>query len=153
MEIVSIFAFACIIPIAALSAFGLIIYLIIKAQTPRVGVWGKFAEKYHGEIPPEQVIATFNRNSGSVGMHYNGALNFTLSENELGVSAAAIYAIGHKPFKIPFEEITAVEKHKLFFGVHLLAEQVPGKEIKISAGLAQQIEKASNGKWTYERKG
>lgn len=109
------------------------------------------AQKYQGEMT--YVKERFTWRSGRFGWGgYSGVLNFSVSDEYLGISVLFLYRAGHPPLKIPFDEIKAVEKTVIFPEVHFSFDRVPDRQLKINRQLALKIEKATGGNWSFERK-
>lgn len=111
------------------------------------------AQKYAGSVPEDEINAQFSWRSGRFGWGgYSGVLTFSVSDQDLGISVLFLYRAGHPPLRIPLHEITATEVTVLLPEVHMAFDQISGRKLKITRMLAEQIEEASNGNWTFERK-
>ncbi|MEM8863040.1 MAG: hypothetical protein AAGD96_32415 [Chloroflexota bacterium] len=115
--------------------------------------WNAMAQRYSGQIPEHEINNQFTWRSGRFGWGgYSGVLTFTVSDHDLGISVLFLYRAGHPPLRIPFSEITATEEIMLMREVHMAFDGIPDRKLKISKVLAEQIEQASNGNWTFERR-
>ncbi|MFT5196391.1 MAG: hypothetical protein ACI85U_003423 [Candidatus Promineifilaceae bacterium] len=120
--------------------------------TSRIGGWHTVAQQYAGEM--SYFSQQFTWRSARFGfMNYKSVLTFSVSDEELGIAVLFLYRIGHAPLKIPWSEVHGIEKSPFIFPeVHLTFLHSPNKVLKIRKGLAEQIENAAGGNWTFERK-
>lgn len=137
--------------IIAFIVFFTALWSFVSFITSRIGGWHTVAQHYRGELSYYNERYTWR--SGRFGWAgYSGVLNFAVSNEDLGISVLFLYRAGHPPLKIPFEEISGVEKTIIFPEVHYSFDRVPNRTLKIRKGLAEELEKASGGRLTFERK-
>ncbi|KAA3656831.1 MAG: hypothetical protein DWQ04_29950 [Chloroflexi bacterium] len=140
--------------------FALIIMLIFVAGlwsainlfVSRVFGWHKISEQYWGQLTQYNKRFFMQTLATSFLGHYSGIVNIAVSNDYLGISVIFPYRIGHPPLKIPLEDISGVQKTTFIFPkVHLQLRKIPAQDVTISLRLAEKIEKASGGAWTFER--
>ncbi|MFK7804395.1 MAG: hypothetical protein AB8G95_22360 [Anaerolineae bacterium] len=127
------------------------LWSFIAFITSRIGGWNAIAQHYQGELSYKNESLGF-RSARFGWMGYSGVLTFSVNDEELGISVLFLYRVGHPPLKIPFEEINAYEKTVILPEVHMSFAQTPERVIKIPRRVADAIEAASGGNWTYTRK-
>ena len=128
------------------------LWSFISFISSRLWGWYEVSKHYTGEIPDREINDQFSWRSGRFGWGgYSSVLTFTVSDYDLGISVLFLYRVGHPPLKIPWNEISAVEKRVIFPEVHMSFDKVPNRTLKISRMLAEKIEEASKGNWSFER--
>ena len=128
------------------------LWSFIAFITSRIWGWHAMSKHYTGDL--SYVNESLRFRSARFGWgSYSGVLTFSVNDEELGISVLFLYRVGHPPLKIPFEEINAYEKTVILPEVHMTFAQTPERVIKIPRRVADAIEAASGGNWTYTRKG
>lgn len=126
------------------------IYILFRMNS--VSGWKELSEKFPCQTQFEGEKWRFC--SASVGLiYYQGTLTFSANEHCLFINIQFPFKFfGTKALLIPLEKIRGEERASVFMNrVHLNIEGVENLEIKIYKNLANRIESASQGKWTYTR--
>ena len=124
----------------------------ISLLISRLSGWHRISEYYWGKLEHYNKRLFFQGFSTSMLGGYSNFVTYAVSDEYLGISVFFLYRIGHPPLKIPLADINGIQKNMLFIPrVHLQLRKLPDKRVIIPYRLAQKIEKASGGAWTFER--
>ena len=109
--------------------------------------WWRLATWYKGT--PVKAVQKWRGRSASLRLvSYGSCLNFSVSQDGLGVSVFFLFRAGHPPLLVPWSEIVAEQSGFFIFrGVKLTFAREPGIKLKIGTRLARQIHNASRDYW------
>ena len=124
----------------------------ISFTVSRIFGWHKISEHYWGKLEHFNKRFVMQSLSTSLFGNYSAIVNFAVSDDYLGISVLFMYRMGHPPLKIPLTDINGIQKTTFLFPrVHLQLNKIPSQNVAIPLRLAEKIEQASGGNWSFER--
>jgi hypothetical protein len=110
-----------------------------------MGGWRALAKRY--PAPPDVSGTSFLWCSAQLGwVNYRGCLNLHAGASGLRVSVAMVFSIGHRPFLVPWTDVSAERVPGFFFtAIRLQFRDAPEYGLELPERLAMKIAAASQG--------
>ncbi len=122
---------------------------VISILIARLGGWTQLAEWYatNDDFPAKRL----HFRSMQIGMaSYSNAITIALDSNSLYLRPFLLFRLAHAPLKIPYRDLTArVIEGRRGRHVTLSVARAPELTLTLTRDVADAIQKASHGGWTY----
>ncbi len=135
------------IVLGGITAFG-IFWLAVVWLVAQIGGWSKLAAVYPARRPFNETCWSLQNGRFRWGMSYNGVLKVCADAQALHLSVFFFFRPGHPPLSIPWEDIIV---SKRAFLVELRCRRADSVPLRISPRLAERLEQASAGQWSFTR--
>ncbi len=124
-----------------------LLWVCISWLISHVSGWRNLARHYAIDQPGQVSKPRMRQQSVSMGYapfsaaRYSGVVNIGIDGIALYLSTIWLFRVGHKPLRIPFEDIEISDSQFLFLKMkRLVAKQSPNIKIYMRPGLVQKIE-------------